>query len=72
MVPDNPAIARAFNLGSDARLAGVPLSDNDYSSDQKDEYQSWRRGWNDVHYFWGHDSKRLYRPLPPIREEVTA
>lgn len=58
--------ARAFNRGSDARLAGVPLNQNPYPSDTPDR-TAWLRGWIDADMFWGIEVRNA-KPLPPIME----
>lgn len=46
-------LARAFNLGCDARLAGLPETANPYTSDGRREWYSWRAGWHDCAIWWG-------------------
>jgi ribosome modulation factor len=46
--------ALAFNRGSDARLAGLPLSMCDYSgSTEQSEVLAWKDGWRNVDSYWG-------------------
>lgn len=68
----SPDLAHAFNLGCDARLAGLPLTANDYSSSQQDAYQSWERGWRDVDQYWGKWTRGAAVPLPKVVEEEMA
>ena len=58
-------MARAFNRGCDARLAGEPLSANPYEK-LGHEHDSWAYGWRDVHHSWGRMSRRPFRKLPPV------
>ena len=57
--------ARAFNLGSDARLAGVPFTACESPCELK---AMWQDGWLDVHRFWGHWSKTPVKRLPWVPE----
>jgi hypothetical protein len=54
------APAKAFNLGSDARLAGLPLAANPYQ--EPELHDCWWRGWQHVAKHWP-------RQLPPVPEE---
>jgi ribosome modulation factor len=59
-------IARCFNEGSDARLAGRRPEDCPYENGS--ERSHWILGWKDVHLFWGSHvhSRWRYRPLVPF------
>jgi ribosome modulation factor len=46
---DLERMAAAFNAGSDAGIAGRPLSDNPYQTVLEQRY--WNDGWHDV-AFW--------------------
>ena len=64
---------RAFNLGCDARIAGVPLGHNPFSRAIEDlNFQRcWTEGWYHVSVFWGIDNKD--RPILHLpRVEGTA
>jgi hypothetical protein len=65
----NAASAVAFNAGSDARLAGLPLTLNPYYW-QSHMAAAWREGWHDVNGNWGHDAGDAVRPLPRVSNEV--
>ena len=56
-------LARSFNLGSDARLAGVKRSDNPCHDAEK-EY--WDHGWHHVDIFWAVDTKWPTPFLPKV------
>ena len=58
--------ARAFNRGSDARLAGRPLSANPYPATPEDgrQWQNWRYGWQHADASWGLDAKWPVKELP--------
>ena len=60
---------RAFNLGSDSRLAGEPPSSNPYSlrDVSKNHHRMWDSGWQDVHQWWGIHAKWCYQPLKLVR-----
>lgn len=65
-------INRAFNLGSDARIHGLPLTANPFESRKAlgDTYlwQMWVNGWRHVNSSWNVDNQ--YYPvgnLPPVR-----
>ena len=45
------ALRKAFNEGSDARLASEPIHDNPHLEEKMREY--WRMGWLDVDRNWG-------------------
>jgi hypothetical protein len=57
---------RAFNLGSDARIDGVPLNSNPYPSDSVTNHIAWRMGWLDVSENWGKLARWPIRSLPAI------
>jgi ribosome modulation factor len=61
-------INKAFNKGSDARLAGVPYSMCPYIGMYKKELRfQWQRGWMHLHANWGLDAKgRTIKELPPM------
>lgn len=42
---------KAFNMGCDARLAGLPITANPHNVKILSTY--WRMGWEDVDVFWG-------------------
>lgn len=44
--------SRAFSLGSDARIAGQPMTANPYPVAEKAIRKAWQEGWWDVHHFW--------------------
>ena len=56
----------AFNQGSDARIAGRPLTCNPYHGECP-ERSAWMRGWRDVEHYWGtRVTRRTVRPLPEV------
>lgn len=61
-------IAKAFNVGSDARIAGQPLTSNPYLDEGL--AREWRHGWKDVDEHWGELAKPAHRlfmkRLPPV------
>jgi hypothetical protein len=61
---------RAFNAGSDARLLGIPLTQNPYIGTPGLElYRLWRHGWLHVSRCYGIDVEP--RPqLPPVQNAV--
>lgn len=62
-------LARAFGLGCDARLAGLPLSACPFPCRGGAEMGYWwRRGWRDVHYYWSADALWPHLDLPPVGE----
>lgn len=61
--------AKAFNEGSDARIAGRPQSANPYPFTAQNPYRSWLRGWQHVDREWGKDCK--VRPMLMDVEEET-
>lgn len=59
--------ARAFNLGSDARLAGQPIDANPYSRAES-YWKRWREGWQDVNLHWCAWVRHGFRrELPEVR-----
>ncbi len=63
----NDDTAAAFSEGSDARIAGLPISKCPYAEGQLRRY--WREGWSDVQQNYGVDSPRELRvALPPVRK----
>ena len=60
----NVQVSEAFNLGCDARAAGIALAKcpaiyaNGYA---------WRDGWRHIDSFWGKDAKWPVRCLPIVR-----
>ena len=58
-------LTKAFNDGSDARIAGLTKSHNPHDAASA-EYREWRRGWEDVHRFWGKDAKWPVMTLPEV------
>lgn len=58
-------IARSFNEGSDARLAGKRLESCPYESGKERCY--WLLGWRDVHGAWGLWVEGRWRFLPLMR-----
>ena len=55
----------AFNLGSDARIAGLPLKANPHSAvTDKLSRNGWRHGWLDVDRYFGEWAKWPVRTLP--------
>ena len=67
MPPELPEYdrAKAFNIGSDARIAGLPLSYNPYIVNTV-LYKEWIRGWRDVHRYWGIFALVPVKLLPEI------
>lgn len=50
---NSAALARAFNLGCDARLDGDSRNTNPYDElTQKDYYRNWFAGWDDIEKHW--------------------
>ena len=61
----------AFNSGSDARIAGLPLENGPvekWAKGDDDFRNEWKRGWLQCHSEWGLDARGYVRPLPPVRE----
>ena len=65
-MPDRAAQARAFNAGCDARLAGRPITDNDYPSSSVAGYRLWREGYLHVQNNWGREAVGPIVPLPAV------
>lgn len=63
----NNHAAKAFNEGSDARLAGWPPEDNPYPIHTV-EREAWRLGWQDVDKHWGMAAKQPVKRLPPVQK----
>lgn len=67
-------LAKAFNAGSDARLAGLPLTANPHEPvpGKQCEHHSWMQGWQDVHRHYSKlvASRWKFRKLPSVK--VTA
>lgn len=64
--------ASAFGQGSDARLAGLPLSACPYRSADGYSCVYWKMGWWDVNDFWANQARWIHRKLPPVREATHA
>lgn len=65
---------QAFNAGSDARLAGEPLSENPLDlTVERGLWDMWRAGWRHVNQFWGTLALNRWpvKTLPDVREEKT-
>lgn len=58
-------LAKAFNWGSDARLAGQHFDCNPYVP-RSPEWKYWLHGWKDVNLFWGRNSLQPVAPLPEL------
>ena len=59
--------AKAFNQGSDARIAGQEEYTNPYSSGLLKS--AWRSGWRDVHFYFGYAAvRRISRELPLLKK----
>lgn len=63
---DTAKAARAFNEGSNARVAGTCVSECPYDGKLG---TSWVEGWSDVHNHWGVWVKGRWehKPLPRVR-----
>jgi hypothetical protein len=60
--------ARAFGAGSDARLAGLPLSACPHDPLwERALSEAWRRGWWDVDAHWAADALWPHPDLPRVR-----
>lgn len=58
-------LARAFNEGSDARLKGIPLREQQLTGLlQFDRY--WRMGWHHVDLSWGSGARWSVKALPEV------
>lgn len=68
-VPESDSVGRrrAFGLGGDARLAGLPVTANPFGSAEGRLRAAWAEGYCDVHYHWGEEALWPHRRLPPIR-----
>ena len=63
----------AFNLGSDSRINGEPLSANPYTGGGSPEGSAWHRGWRDADLYWGSEvARRTFRPLPEVKQIARA
>lgn len=62
---DRELRARAFNLGSDARIRGDSLWDDPYAGGILTQF--WRQGWHDVDQHWGAWAKGPVMVLPEVR-----
>lgn len=60
IVSENDKRCRAFNLGCDARLFGVPIKRNPYSTEDFHLRSEWVRGWSHVEKYWGADVKEKW------------
>ena len=67
MTEQDSHIARCFNAGCDARLAGRPMSENPYVGDSA-SMSAWRQGWRNVAMSWGSGVVRRwpFRQLPVL------
>lgn len=58
-------IAKAFNMGCDAYLAGKSLDDNPFKSTAKTgdnvSYRAWKEGWHDIDNNWNNHAKKTPR-----------
>lgn len=69
MSDETEIMARAFNRGCDARIAGMSLSANPYNLVERPEcWLQWRLGYKDVDRYWGRNALWHVRPLPRLRE----
>ncbi len=61
--------AHAYNEGSDARLAGIPVRKNPYPSAQRDAQSYWRMGWYCVDEQWASACKKgwVHRVLRDVK-----
>lgn len=64
---DREMAARAFNLGSDARINGLSLCDNPYPSNGL-LTKYWEQGWQDVEQNWGKWARWPVTPIPTVSE----
>lgn len=77
-ITERSEVARAFNLGCQARLDGKPLSDCPYGGltesgcDYRELKFHWRLGWKDVDQYWGTNSRAQPRSLPTVQEVVAS
>jgi ribosome modulation factor len=58
---------RAFNMGSDARLAGKSMDRNPYV-ERSHSWKYWNMGWRDVNKNWGAWAKWPVKNLPEVEE----
>ncbi len=66
---DHSQYAAAFNSGSDARLAGRPLSANPYGRGAEDnEHKGWAAGWASVDEGWASHPIRGRWTVRPLLE----
>lgn len=68
-VPD-PELARAFGQGSNARIAGRPLTANPHAWSEMAARKAWSEGWLHCEAMWGIAAVRCVRPLPPVKMEA--
>lgn len=69
-----PEMNRAFGLGSDARLSGLPESVNPYRDPQMDaERRYWIRGYRHLARYWASEAApgRVVRRLPEVHTTRT-
>lgn len=59
--------AKAFNVGSDARLKGLSLSDNPYLPGSPQSV-SWKAGWKDADKHWGTRARGPIKALPQVHD----
>lgn len=59
--------AKAFSLGSDARLHGEPLSACPLTTKWAAD---WRCGWRDVDRAYATEARGPHKPLPPIKQKI--
>jgi len=64
------AHARAFNLGCDARIAGIYTDKNPYKADAS-EHKHWLYGWQDVEHWWGRNAVNPMRLPRAARKQAT-
>ena len=57
---------KAFNQGSDDRLAGRPQNANRYHGENKQMATFWLRGWRHVDQNWARENKWQAAPLPEV------
>lgn len=62
---DDGALARAFNAGSDARIAGLPVRACPFIG-AGHEATYWRAGYDDVSDHWGHWARWPVKRLPRV------
>jgi ribosome modulation factor len=61
-------MAKAFGLGSDARLVGQSVDKNPFYHNSELREQ-WESGWLDAQYHWGEEVRNRwqYKRLPLVR-----